>query len=318
MGRGQILLAVSIVAGIAGLMMACTQPTPRVVEKVVRETVVVKETVIVEKKPVKLVMSFVPSGDTQEIITAGEAIERQLEQLTGYEIDANVATSYAAVVEALCAGNADIGWLHTFSYLLAHEKCGVEVVAATVRRGRSYYTGQIIARVDSGIETLQDLKGKIMCWVDPLSTSGYVIPRVMLQAAGIDPDADFARTVIAGSHNNVAVAVYNGDCDAGATYVDARDRVVDQFPDIKEKTKVIAESPPIPNDTVSMRKDLPAEVRETVKKALLKMAETEEGRQALYNVYRIEGLQEVDDSFYDAFRATLDAAGVSIEELAGQ
>jgi len=318
MNRGSVLLVVSIAIGLAGLMMACAQPTPRVVEKVVRQTVVVKETVIVERKPVKLVMAFVPSGDTQEIITAGEAIERQLEQLTGYEIDANVATSYAAVVEALCAGNADIGWLHTFSYLLAHEKCGVEVVAATVRRGRSYYTGQIIARADSGIETLQDLKGKIMCWVDPLSTSGYVIPRVMLQAAGIDPDADFARTVIAGSHNNVAVAVYNGDCDAGATYVDARDRVVDQFPDIKEKTKVIAESPPIPNDTVSLRKGLPPEVREAVKKALLKMATTEEGRQALYNVYRIEGLQEVDDTFYDAFRATLDAAGVSIEELAGQ
>ena len=276
----------------------------------------VTRVVEVEKKPIKLVMSFVPSGDTQQIITGGEAIERLLEEKTGYEIDTNVATSYAAVVEAMGAGNADIGWLNTFGYILAHEKYGVEVILATVRFGQPYYRGQIIARADAGIETLQDLKGKTMCWVDPLSTSGYVIPRVMLKAAGVDPDKDFANVVEAGSHNNVVIAVYNGDCDAGATYVDARSSVEKDFPDVKEKVIVIAESPPIPNDTVSVRPGLPPEVVENVKNALLEIAKTEEGKAALEQVYEIEDLIEVDDSFYDAFRATLDAAGIDIEELA--
>ncbi len=311
---------------VAGLVISCAQPTPQTVEKVVKETVVVekevekvvKETVVVEKEKTKLLMSFVPSGDTQEIITGGEAIESQLEEITGYEVDTNVATSYAAVVEAMCAGNADIGWLNTFGYILAHEKCGVDVILATVRFGAPYYTGQIIAREDSGIESLTDLAGKTMCWVDPLSTSGYIIPRVMLQAEGVDPDADLAKTVEAGSHNNVVTAVYNGDCDAGATYVDARSSVEDELPDVKEQVKVVAESPRIPNDTVSVRADLPAEVAQTVQEALLEIASTEEGQAALNEVYSIENLQLVDDTFYDGFRTTLDAAGVDIEELASE
>jgi phosphonate transport system substrate-binding protein len=263
---------------------------------------------------VSLTMSFVPSGDTQEIITGGEEIERLLEEETGYDITTNVATSYAAVVEAMCAENADIGWLNTFGYLVANEKCGVDVILGTVRFGSPFYTGQIIARADSGIESISDIEGKVMCWVEPLSTSGYIIPSLMLQAEGIDLEADLADTVMAGSHNNVVTAVYNGDCDAGATYVDARGTVEDEFPDVREKVVVIAESPEIPNDTVSVRPDLPDDVVQNVQQALLAIADTEEGQEALFTVYEIEDLQEVDDSFYDAFRLTLDAAGVNIED----
>ncbi len=319
--RRLIPFAILAILIVAGLVAACAQPAPQTVEKVVKETVVVekekvvKETVVVEKEPTKLLMSFVPSGDTQEIITGGEAIESQLEEKTGYEIDTNVATSYAAVVEAMCAGNADIGWLNTFGYILAHEKCGVDVILATVRFGTPYYTGQIIARADSDIETLSDLAGKTMCWVDPLSTSGYIIPRVMLQAEGVNPDTDFADTVEAGSHNNVVTAVYNGDCDAGATYVDARSTVEDELPDVRDRVKIIAESPQIPNDTVSIRQDLPDDVVQNVQEALLEIAQTEEGQAALEEVYEIENLQAVDDSFYDGFRTTLNAAGVDIEEF---
>ncbi|HBY95216.1 MAG TPA: hypothetical protein DEP84_14890, partial [Chloroflexi bacterium] len=267
-------------------------------------------------KDTPIVMSFVPSGDTQEIIASGSEIAKMIEEKTGLSIMANVATSYAAVVEAMCAGNAPIGWLNTFSYILAHEKCGVDVALATVRFGNAYYTGQIIANKDSGIKTLADLKGKTMCWVDPLSTSGYIIPRIMLKAAGVDPDKDLAKAVEAGSHNNVVIAVYKGDCDAGATFVDARSSVEKDFPDVKEKVEVIAESPKIPNDTVSFAKEVPPDVRDKVVNALLELSQEEKGKAALQTVYEIEGFEKVDDSFYDEFRTQLDAAGVNIEELA--
>lgn len=263
-----------------------------------------------------LVMSFVPSGDTQEIIAGGEAIEKMLEEKTGLVIDSNVATSYAAVVEAMGAGNAHIGWLNTFAYLLAHEKYGVEARIATSRFGSTSYKGQIITQADSGITALTDLKGKTFCWVDPLSTSGYIIPRVELQAAGVNPDADFAKTVEAGSHNNVAIAVYNGECDGGATFADARSSVEKDLPDIKTKVVVIAESPPIPNDGVSFAANLDPALVDKIVAALLEIAQTTEGQEALNTVYSISGLEAADDSFYDGFRAQLDAAGISIEDLA--
>ncbi len=263
-----------------------------------------------------IIMSFVPSGDTQEIIAGGEQIAKMLSEKTGLAIKANVGTNFAAVREAMGAGQAHIGWLNTFNYVLAHEKYGVDVALVTVRFGSTTYAGQIIVRADGGITGLQDLKGKVMCWVDPNSTSGYIIPRIMLKANGIDPDRDFARTVEAGSHNNVVVAVYNGQCDAGATYSDARSSVEKDYPDVKTKVVVLATTTKIPNDTVSFIKDFPADLREKVVNALLEIAQTEEGKAALQTVYSIAGLEKVDDSFYDAFRADLSKAGIRIEELA--
>ncbi len=263
-----------------------------------------------------IVMSFVPSGDTQEIIASGDQLAKMIQDKTGYVINANVGTDFAAVREAMGAGKAHIGWLNTFNYVLAHEKYGVDVALVTVRYGSTSYKGQIIVRADSGIKSLQDLKGKVMCWVDPNSTSGYIVPRILLKANGIDPDKDFAKTIEAGSHNNVVTQVYNGECDAGATYVDARSSVEKDIPDVKEKVVVLETTSDIPNDNVSFIKEFPQDMRDKIVNALLEIANTEEGKQALNQLYSIEGLEPADDSFYDGFRAMLSKAGINIEELA--
>ncbi len=263
---------------------------------------------------VSLVMSFVPSGDTEEIVASGDVLADMIAERTGYAVESNVATSYAAVIEAMGAGNAQIGWLNTFGYILAHEKYGVDVALATSRFGATTYKGQIITRNDSGIEAVEDLAGKTFCRPDPLSTSGWIIPSITLAAAGIDPAADIEVTDV-GSHNNVVTAVYNGECDAGATFVDARGSVEDDIPDVKDVVVVITESADIPNDTVSFAPDVPADVRESVVNALLDIAQTEEGQAALEELYEIEGLEPVEDTFYDAFRVDLDASGFSVEDF---
>ena len=155
-----------------------------------------------------------------------------------------------------------------------------------------------------------------MCWVDPNSTSGYIVPRILLKANGIDPDNDFAKTIEAGSHNNVVTQVYNGDCDAGATYVDARSSVEKDIPDVKEKVIAIATTADIPNDNVSFIKDFPQADRDKIVNALLDISNSEEGKKSLNDLYSIEGLEKADDSFYDAFRAELSKAGINIEDLA--
>ena len=263
-----------------------------------------------------IVMAFVPSLDSQEVLASGDAIAQYLQTETGLVIETNVGTDFAAVREAMGAGKAQIGWLNTFNYILASEKYGVDVGLVTVRYGTTYYNGQIVVGADTGITTLEDLKGKVMCWVDPNSTSGYIIPRIMLQANGIDPDTDFAQTVEAGSHDQVIISVYNGDCDAGATFVDARDNVEDDFPDVKEKVLVLATTPEIPNDSVSFVKDFPSDMRQQIVDALLAYAQTDAGKEVLNTLYDIEGLQAADDTFYDGFRADLSAAGIDIEGLA--
>jgi phosphonate transport system substrate-binding protein len=231
-------------------------------------------------------------------------------------VQANVGTDFAAVREAMGAGKAHIGWLNTFNYVLANEKFDVDVALVTERFGATTYVGQLNVRADSGITSLEDLKGKTMCWVDPNSTSGYIIPRIMLAANGIDPDADFAKTVEAGSHNNVITQVYNGECDVGASYADARSSIEEDFPDVNEVVAVLATTTEIPNDSVSFIKDFDPEMRQQIVDALLAYSQTEAGMAALENLYSIAGLQVEDDTFYDAFRADLSKAGIDIEELA--
>ena len=82
-------------------------------------------------------------------------------------------------------------------------------IAETTKSGRTYYHSQIIARKDSGIKTVNDLKGKTFAFVDPTSTSGHLFPKAGLIKLGIDPDTDFGRVIFTGSHDANALAVAN-------------------------------------------------------------------------------------------------------------
>jgi phosphonate transport system substrate-binding protein len=264
-----------------------------------------------------IVMSFVPSGDTTAITTGGGQIADLLKQRTNLTFKVEVGTSYAASIEAMGAGKAQIGWLNTFSYILAHQKYGVQLGLVVTRFGTDYYNGQIIANNNSGIKTMADLKGKKFCYVDPSSTSGYIVPRIVMQANGINPDKDLGATTNAGSHNNVAIAVYKGDCDAGATFVDARSSVQKDFPDIMDKTSVLIVSPNIPNDTVSFVKDFDPAMKTLIVNALLDTTYDPAGKKALNTIYQIGGFVVHDDSFYNDFRGYLEKAGIDPSKLVG-
>jgi phosphonate transport system substrate-binding protein len=240
----------------------------------------------------KLVMAFVPSGEARTILESGNQIAHLLEVATGYKFESFVATSYAGVIEAMGARRADVGWLNTFSYVVAHEKYGVEVRLVTVRFGNPYYKAEIIAPSGSSINSLADLKGKRFAYVDANSTSGYLFPRVGLKKAGFDPDKFFSQTIFAGSHNNVVLAVYQGRVDAGAVFEDARGTVQKTLPDVMQKVKVVWKSDPIPNDTVSFRGDLPADVKNRVTNALLRFSQQPAGLDALKTLYEIEALAD--------------------------
>jgi phosphonate transport system substrate-binding protein len=232
-------------------------------------------------------------------------------------IEPFVATEYAGVIEAMCSDppKAHMASLATFSYLLAAERGCAEAELVSVRFGSPVYNGQIYVRADSGITSVEELAGKTFCRPDPLSTSGWIIPSIELRAAGIDPDTDLSQIVDAGSHEAAVAGVYNGDCDAGASYVDARGRIEEEYPDVMDAVQVINISADIPNDGVQYVPSLPREMRDQINDALMSIAETEEGQEAIDTAYQWENLQEIDDSFYEPFRQVLDAAGVSPEEL---
>lgn len=241
----------------------------------------------------KLVMVFVPSGEAETILFSGQQIGRMLSVALGITVETVVSTNYAAAIEAMCTGRADIGALNAFSYVLAHDKCGVEVATISIRFGLPYYLSQISVRADANISKVEELRGKRFAFVDPASTSGYLFPAAMLKRLGYDPDRFFSQTVFAGSHNNVILAIYRGQVDGGSTFQDARDNVRGQFADVNDKVKVIATTNPIPNDTWSLSTKLDPALRAKIKDRLLRIATTDDGKEALRTLYSITGLTDV-------------------------
>ncbi len=267
-----------------------------------------------EENPITWV--FVPSREGEEVTTAAEGVADLLHQETGLYFKTFVATDYTAAIEAECSDppKAQMGSLATFALITAADRgCATPALVAS-RRGSTSYTGQIIAGVDSGVNSLADIKGKTFCAVEPSSTSGWIIPSVMLRAAGLDLDNDVSVTY-AGGHDAAVLGVYNGECDAGASFVDARTLIEGDYPDVMEKVKVIEVSIDIPNDGVQFVNSFDPEMKQQIVDALLAIAATDAGAEALNAAYQWDGLEAHGNEFYDPFRQLLDAAGVSAQDL---
>ena len=268
-------------------------------------------------------MAFVPSSDSAKVLASGKPLGDLLSKEIDLPVEVSVPTSYAAVIEAMGANNVDVAWLAPFSYVLAHQKFGADVILSSVRSGSKTYRSQIIVPSDSPIKEVRDLKGKKFAFVDAASASGFLYPSALLKENGIDPKKDLGEVITAGGHDKVVIAVYNHQVDAGATFgdsaesgppTDARTLVTSTLPDVMDKVKVLGKTEPIPNDTVSVRRGLTPDFVMKVRAGLLKIAESPEGKQALRDLYRIDGLAEASDKDYDGLRRVAQVVGFDFEE----
>jgi phosphonate transport system substrate-binding protein len=275
-----------------------------------------------------IIMAIAPSATTDELIASGNSIADLLSEETGLVVEAVVPTNYKAMIEAMCSGNAQIGWLPPFAYLVAHQTdvegaACADVAFITLRNGLDHYATQYIGRADAftaatgpeDLAALQQFADKKPCWTDPFSASGYVIPASLLAQEGIKTrTAAFVQ-----GHPTVVRAVYAGGiCDFGATFVDARTNSAIQtdLPDVNDKVVVVYQTDNIiPNDTVAFAYDVPADVRATLTAALDKISKAEAGAEAMRALYSIDGLTAVDDTFFDEFRVLLAASGIDVAAL---
>ncbi len=199
---------------------------------------------------------------------------------------------------------------------------------STVRLGSLTYPSIFITS-DPNVKTIADFKGKKFAFVDKASASGFLYPFAALKSAGYikgsGPDAAtefFSDVQYAGTHPNVVTAVYNGQVAGGACFggplnpstgipTDARSQIAAAHPDVYQKVRIVGETQLIPNDTVTARKGLPAEIVKQIQGGLLQMTTMPEGRKLLYSLYNIDDLAPVNDSFYDPLRQVAQDAGLT-------
>lgn len=264
----------------------------------------------------KLVMGFVPSQDAATIPEKVKPLNDYLTKELGIPVESFVGTTYIGVVEAMAAKKVDIAWFSTYAYVIATQEANAEILLKTSRRGSLSYRAVLNARKDANIPvcdrakdptckaTFDALKGKKIAFVDPASASGYLFPASFMRGLGVDIEKGkyFSDVTFAGQHPAVIQAVLKKDVDAGWTFDNQRDQLAPTIPNVMNDIVHLVFTDPIPNDTVSVRKDMPSDLKTKIAYALQKYVATDEGKKVLTGLYTVDGLVVGVDSDYDVIR----------------
>lgn len=270
--------------------------------------------------PSKLVVAAVPSENAATMTLRYQNFVKVLEQATGLPTTFISATDYAGVIEAQVAGRADVVFYGPFSYVLAMARgAKIEAVASSVANSTAafgfYLSYAVALKSNTSINSIKDLKGKKVCFVDAASTSGFLYPTAGLLANGIQ--ATDYTSVLAGGHDKSVLAVQAGTCDVGFVYDDMFDKLLPERGLINTSDfKVVWKSGEIPNSPMAVRKDIPKDLFEIIKKTILeKMNKTEFVKMGLCanetDCRVIEdntwGFKPTSDATYDPIRQVCEA-----------
>ncbi|WP_047985417.1 phosphate/phosphite/phosphonate ABC transporter substrate-binding protein [Ornithinibacillus californiensis] len=260
--------------------------------------------------PETLVIGFVPSQDSDTIADTVKPLADRLGEELGIPVEGKVMTDYNALVEAMGANQVQVGFIPAFGYVLANEQYGVEVILKSIRYGSGTYKAQYLVRADSGIEELADLEGKVWAYGDQGSTSGYLFPANQLMtefdiatAAELETGF-FSETIASGGHDNSAIMVYEGDADVATTFDDVRTELEEEYPDVMDKLKVLTYTEEIPNDTISVTKELDKEFVQKIKDIFLSFNEDEEMIEIMNEVYNWDAIDNATDEEYKVVKDT--------------
>jgi phosphonate transport system substrate-binding protein len=265
-----------------------------------------------QAQPNVLRVALIPSEDSRAMLAASDELLKALEKNLGIRVQGFVASDYNGVIEALRAGHVEVAYLGPFSYVLGTTVAPIEAFATaeTARAGRTYYHSQIIARKDSGIAKVEDLRGRTFAFVDPSSTSGHLFPKAGLIRAGIDPDKFFGRVLFTGSHDANAVAVANKRVDAATI----ADRIFDTAVARKlvnpDEIQVVWRSEPIPESPTVWRRNLPDDLKKRIKDAFLNIRDITWADQGKLNRF-----VETNDAAYDVIRETAKVLNLDLTKM---
>lgn len=260
----------------------------------------------------KLTIGLIPSEDSQAMIESSKQVLDDLQAKIGMPVVPFVATDYNGIIEALRSGKLDVAYLGPFSYVLATSVADVEAfsVAVTKKTGQSAYKSVILARKDSGIHSLADLKGHTFAFVDPSSASGHLFPKAGLEQAGFAPDSLFKRVIFSGSHDASILAVENKKVDAAAV----ADRIfassVAKGVVKQDDFEIVWSSRPIPESPMVWRKALDPQLKKKVADALASIKDVPWGDQGVLN-----GFQPTTDASYDVVRETAKVLDLDLRSM---
>ena len=222
---------------------------------------------------------------------------------TGLKFDIKVGQSYGAVMEAQCAGAADIAFYGVASYLPTHKKGCANLLALAINNGQSVYYSGIFARIDAGVTSVKDIKGKTIALGDLNSTSSFAVPVAMMIESGVNPVRDAKAIQLAGSHANVLKALSEGLVDVGGASFESFEKAVNQKAIDPTKIRVVAKSSPLPYPPLAIHPKVAPEVQAKL-------------RNAFENIHKLPGISKDQIRGYGGSKVDGYTTKVSEQEMA--
>ena len=137
---------------------------------------------------------------------------------TGEKVSLVIPKDFDAFKALVRGGQLDLGFANPLIYVELKKDVNIDPLGlSSEQKAGTKFRGIIIARKDSGIEKVNDLRGKKLIFVDKDSAAGYIFQMLLLRKAGLDITKDFTMLPFAKKHDNVTMAVFNKAADAGRT-----------------------------------------------------------------------------------------------------
>lgn len=263
--------------------------------------------------PKELTIGFVPSQNAETLEARAKPLADLLSEKLSIPVKVTVTTDYNAVVQALKSKQLDLGFLPPTDYVIAHKQGAADVLLQAQRYGVipengkntnelvDYYYAIMLVKKDSNIKDVKDLKGKKVAWQSPTSSAGYVWPAIYMKEHGIDAQKDVTGIQVQG-HDKAISALMNGDVDAAAVFLDARNIVAKEYPDIWDQTRILFKTEKIPNDTISVRPDMSVKWKKKISDAFVAIGKDPEGQKIILNIYSHVGYIPSKDANFDIVR----------------
>jgi phosphonate transport system substrate-binding protein len=237
---------------------------------------------------------------------------RWLGNEVGCRIVPRVAIAYEDIFAQFDRGEVDLAWLPPLAFLRLRAKSAVRTLLVNERHGPRTYQSIVAVLAKSRHGSLDKLQGARAAWVDPHSTTGYVLPLLDLVARGIDPRSTFGEQRFLGSHDAAARAVFEGRSELLGTFAEYdRERLVRAGftgTGAEDDWRVLLRGRESPSDVLAARASLDDETSASVAAALTRGLSSPESAEVIRSVLHVDRFAAGDDARYAALADLIEKA----------
>ncbi|MCG6970966.1 MAG: phosphate/phosphite/phosphonate ABC transporter substrate-binding protein [Gammaproteobacteria bacterium] len=249
----------------------------------------------------ELKMGVFPRRSPEETQQAFQPLAEHLSKVLGEEVKLVVPRSFKEFWKGVKQNQFDLVHYNQYHYIRSHKEFGYRVIAANEEFGNKQIAGALSVRKDSGINTVADLRGKVILFGGGKKAMGsYIAPTALLKKAGLEAGKDYMVNYAINPPSAIVGAYTKGASAAGSGDVVLRLSATTKKINADDM-KIIAQSEPFIQLPWAVNSKMPAQLADKIQKEMTSLKTTEQGRAILQSA-EVTDFYAVSDKEFDQVR----------------